>query len=161
MSAEDHTARHIPTADELAVLKLWKDGIVWQDPRYAGKDLLEIVAKAMADSEFRSQLLIEPERVLREISSIHSLPEGVTLEFHENTAETLHVLLPPPLGVPGEGSVRLRDLLRSRTSAGELHFFQDDIDLGDWTDPIPGGGTDRGDQTSRDSTDTPPITLKE
>lgn len=151
--ADGKAQKHSPTEDELGTLRLWKEFLRSQDQRYGNKGLLKVVASAMGNNEFRSRLLLDPESILREVSSVYDLPEGVTLRFHENTPDTLHVVLPP---LAGEQSSALRDLLRSRTSS-DLHFFQDDIDLGDWTDPIPGGGTDRGDQTNRDSTDQPPI----
>ncbi|HXZ05649.1 MAG TPA: NHLP leader peptide family RiPP precursor [Ktedonobacteraceae bacterium] len=53
----------------------------------------QIVAKAMKDEAFRQYLLQDPKLALkRELGLI--VPVGVTVQIHEETATTLHLVLP-------------------------------------------------------------------
>jgi hypothetical protein len=53
-----------------------------------------VVAKAWADEAFKAALIADPKTMLA--AEGISLPEGLTLKVVENTADTLHVILPPP-----------------------------------------------------------------
>ncbi len=53
-----------------------------------------IIAKAWADDAFKAALLADPRAMLA--AEGIALPAGLTLKVVENTAETMHVILPPP-----------------------------------------------------------------
>ena len=53
-----------------------------------------VVAKAWADDAFKAALIADPRATLAQEGI--ALPEGLTLKVLENTADTLHVILPPP-----------------------------------------------------------------
>ena len=53
-----------------------------------------LVAKAWADDAFKAALIANPKATLA--AEGIALPEGLTLKVMENTADTLHVILPPP-----------------------------------------------------------------
>jgi hypothetical protein len=53
-----------------------------------------VVAKAWADEAFKAALIADPRATLAQEGI--ALPEGLTLKVVENTADTLHVILPPP-----------------------------------------------------------------
>ncbi len=146
-----------PSDDERAVLALWKSGMVAQDPRFENKALLRLVAQAMIDEPFRKRLLTDTASVLAELPPGY-LPEGLELEFSENTPTKLSVVLPALGGGLDDRTPAFRERLRSRTSGSALNMFLDDIDLGDWTDPIPGGGADHGDPDTRDSSNGAAVT---
>lgn len=126
------------SADELLkddgdwrVLRLWRESLVVQDPRYNSKILLKLVALAMADEQFRSRLINDTEGVLRDLHVNSDLPEGVTLRFLENTQNTLNVVLPPRAGELSNRATALREALRSRTSS-TMALFKDDFDIGNF-----------------------------
>ena len=64
----------------------------------SSEDLLaqaqRVVAKAWADDAFKAALIADPRATLAQEGI--ALPEGLTLKVLENTADTLHVILPPP-----------------------------------------------------------------
>jgi hypothetical protein len=129
--------------DAKVLLRMWKESLVMQDTRYRAKALLRLAALSMVSEEYRTRLVNDTQAVLNEMRLLDDLPMGVTLRFHENTAETLHVVLPPRRQELDSRPPRFRELLRSRTS--ENSFLLDDVDLGDWTDLIPNGVADGGD----------------
>jgi hypothetical protein len=136
------------------VLRLWKEGHVTQDVRYENKGILKLVSSSLTDRDFRRRLLDDTPSALAEAPEGH-LPEGIELRFHENTADTLHVVLPPLGGGLEHRSPRFHDRLFSRTSTLHEALFSDDIDLGDWS-----LDSDRGDPDTRDSMNSaPPIVL--
>ncbi len=53
-----------------------------------------IVRRAWRDPAFKSQLLASPRDVLA-MAGI-DIPDGVTIEVHENDAGTVHLVLPSP-----------------------------------------------------------------
>jgi hypothetical protein len=53
----------------------------------------QIIAKAMKDEAFRQQLLSNPKVTLERELGI-GLPADVNVEVHEDTATTLHLVLP-------------------------------------------------------------------
>jgi hypothetical protein len=58
-----------------------------------------IAARALAEPEFREQLLRDPKRVLRDAGL--RIPDDVDVVVHENTPKAVHVVLPAEL-VPEE-----------------------------------------------------------
>jgi hypothetical protein len=53
----------------------------------------QIIAKAMKDEAFRQQLLSNPKETLEHDLGI-TLPQGVTVQVHEDTPTNLHLVLP-------------------------------------------------------------------
>lgn len=81
------------------------------------------VAKAWADEEYKRRLLTDPQAVAAEEGV--PLPEGLTLKVVENTASTMHLVLPAhpnaSVGIVG-GDVRIS--AADRTALDEaLEFF--------------------------------------
>jgi hypothetical protein len=58
-------------------------------------ELDRIAARALAEPDFREQLLRDPKRVLR-AAGLH-IPDEVDVVVHENTHETVHIVLPAEL----------------------------------------------------------------
>ena len=54
----------------------------------------KIVAKAQADPEFRSRLVADPKAAIEEVTG-SELPEAIRIEVHEDSATSLHLVLPP------------------------------------------------------------------
>ena len=54
----------------------------------------QLVAKAAADDTFRSQLLSDPKPAIEAELGI-TIPEQMTVQVHENSAQTVHLVLPP------------------------------------------------------------------
>jgi hypothetical protein len=63
----------------------------------------QVIAKAMKDEAFRQELLSNPKAVLERELGV-TLPQGVTIQVHEDTPTTLHLVLPmkPQAGEPQE-----------------------------------------------------------
>ena len=53
-----------------------------------------LIEKAGEDQTFRAQLLTSPLETVRDELGIQA-PEGFTLQVHEETAHTAHLVLPP------------------------------------------------------------------
>ena len=53
-----------------------------------------LIAKAGTDKAFRERLLSDPRTSIEAEFSI-TIPEGVSVQVHENSAQTVHLLLPP------------------------------------------------------------------
>ena len=53
-----------------------------------------LIAKASTDEAFRKKLLSDPHTSIEAEFSI-TIPEGVSVQVHENSAQTVHLLLPP------------------------------------------------------------------
>lgn len=50
--------------------------------------------KAVEDEEFRSRLLADPRAVIEEELDL-SIPDGLDIQVHEDTATTSHFVIPP------------------------------------------------------------------
>ena len=50
--------------------------------------------KAVEDEEFRSRLLADPRAVIEEELDL-SIPDGLDIRVHEDTATTSHFVIPP------------------------------------------------------------------
>lgn len=55
-----------------------------------------VILQAARSPEFRRALLENPGKVLAEAGI--RLPEGVNVRFVENTADTVHIVIPPYVG---------------------------------------------------------------
>jgi hypothetical protein len=71
---------------------------------------------AMADEQFRADIVNHTEQTLAHLQSTTYLPEGFRPRFYDNTPETLNVVLLPRAGDASAKPPALRNLLRSRTS---------------------------------------------
>ena len=61
----------------------------------------ELIGKAAADHGFRSVLLADPRAAIKEALGL-DLPESVSVQVHEASAPTRHVVLPPPANLSEE-----------------------------------------------------------
>ena len=59
----------------------------------------KITARAAEDEEFRARLLAHPKGVIKDEYGL-TVPEGYTLEVHEETATAGHLVLPPSNRIP-------------------------------------------------------------
>jgi hypothetical protein len=53
----------------------------------------QVVSKAMNDEAFRQHLLQDPKQTLERELGL-TIPQGVTIQIHEETPTTLHLVLP-------------------------------------------------------------------
>ena len=51
-------------------------------------------SKSVEDEEFRSRLLADPRAVIEEELDV-SIPDGLDIQVHEDTATTSHFVIPP------------------------------------------------------------------
>jgi hypothetical protein len=115
--------------DDRNVLRTWRESQALLDSRYDAKVLLQLVARSLADDEFRSRLLNDTASVLADLEP--ALAEGLELRFLVNTQSTLHVVLPTPTLMPRNRSGALGEALRSRTSGDAPFEAVDDWDIKD------------------------------
>jgi len=54
----------------------------------------QILTRAMKDEGFREALLANPKTLIEQELGV-SLPQGVTIQAHEETRSTVHLVLPP------------------------------------------------------------------
>ena len=54
----------------------------------------QVIEKATVDEEFRSRLLAQPKVAIEEELGL-KLPDGFTIEVHEEMQDTSHMVLPP------------------------------------------------------------------
>ncbi len=54
----------------------------------------ELIAKAAGDDNFRARLASDPKVAIKEALGL-DLPESVTVQVHEESATTAHLVLPP------------------------------------------------------------------
>ena len=54
-----------------------------------------LVEKAAVDEEFRARLLADATAVVQEELGL-TIPDGFTIEVHEDRGDTSHLVLPPP-----------------------------------------------------------------
>ena len=50
--------------------------------------------RAVEDQEFRSRLLADPKAVIEEVLDM-SIPDGFSVQVHEESATTAHMVIPP------------------------------------------------------------------
>lgn len=70
----------------------------------------KLVAKAWEDEAFKAELLSDPMKVFKENGI--DVPDGIEVRMVENTAETMHFILPP------EPSDELTDEQLGETAGG-------------------------------------------
>ena len=63
----------------------------------------QVVERATMDEEFRARLLAEPKAAIEEELGV-KIPDGFTVEVHEDVEDTSHLVLPPPTTL-GEGEL--------------------------------------------------------
>ena len=61
----------------------------------------ELIARVADDAEFRAQLLENPKQAIRQATGI-AIPEDFTIQVHEESSMTAHVVLPPSGRLTGE-----------------------------------------------------------
>ena len=64
------------------------------DQREIGRKMQQLVVRAMKDEAWRQALLTNPNPVIEDVVGI-KIPKNTTVVVHENTATTIHVVLPP------------------------------------------------------------------
>ena len=55
----------------------------------------QILARSVEDEDFRAQLIADPKSVISQEFGI-SVPDGFSIQVHEDNATTAHVILPRP-----------------------------------------------------------------
>lgn len=137
--------------DDKDLLREWRTSLVLQDHRYESKALMALAALAMADPDLRSRLIDDTAAVLTDIGEDIDLPDGYEFRFHENSANVVHVVLPPRAGEAGKRPMPLREALRSRTDLVTFSIFTDDFDYPDFHDgPDTPNPANIADPSSRD-----------
>ena len=141
------TGKTRPSEDALRFKTVLESWAARQVPALHGKQYLALVKSALLDKEFRRRLLAETAAVLKEFGV--EAPEGREIKIVEDTARTVHLVLPPDLEDLDPKTVELLDKqLQSR-----LAFIQwkDDANVGDW---LPYYGSDSGRGADRGDPDT-------
>ncbi len=70
---------------------------VVMDNQATGSSFFEsVIEPAVRSPEFRTRLLEQPAAVLSELGIV--LPEGMVIQFLENTENTIHIVIPPYVG---------------------------------------------------------------
>ena len=78
-----------------------------------------VIAKAAEDETFRARLLADPQNAVQDELGV-KIPDGFTIEVHEEAADTSHLVLPP--------SSRLDEAALAQAAGGAE----------DWSPPRPG-----------------------
>lgn len=55
----------------------------------------EFISRAWRDQDFRAALIRDPRAVVEQELGVR-LPEHIQIQIHQETADTLHFILPPP-----------------------------------------------------------------
>jgi len=58
------------------------------------RKMQQLLARAMKDETWRQELLANPKTLIERELGI-TLPQGVTIQVHEDTPTTVHLVLPP------------------------------------------------------------------
>ena len=53
-----------------------------------------VITKAAEDEEFRARLVADPKQVVQELTGV-PLPDEITIQVHEESAASFHLVLPP------------------------------------------------------------------
>ena len=54
----------------------------------------KLIAKAQAEPEFRAQLVADPKAAIEGVIGLE-IPEAITIQVHEDSATSFHLVLPP------------------------------------------------------------------
>lgn len=57
-------------------------------------EIKQLIARAQHDHAFRQALIADPKRTLESVLGV-ILPDNVVIQVHEQTAQTIHLVLPP------------------------------------------------------------------
>ena len=84
----------------------------------------QVVERATMDEEFRARLLAGPKAAIEEELGV-KIPDGFTVEVHEDVEDTSHLVLPPPAAL---GESELGQVAGGRGSGNdEAITFWDDF----------------------------------
>jgi hypothetical protein len=90
-----------------------------QRQRELFRKIQQLTVRAMKDEAWRQALLTNPNPLIEEVVGI-KIPPGVTIALHENTATTLHFILPPRQLPPLEVSdADIREAAQQIREAGQ------------------------------------------
>ena len=86
----------------------------------------KIADKAATDADFRARLLSDPKGTIEEELSV-AIPASLSIEVHEESAATAHLVLPP------DSKLSAGDL-RAVAGGGQSRFFGRNVDsaISDW-----------------------------
>ncbi len=84
-------------------------------------DTAQVIARAWSDPDFKAQLLNDPKVALAGYGI--DLPAGLELKVVENTAETVHMVLPATPSQAGELSDEALQNLAGGKKKGEAIMF--------------------------------------
>ena len=107
-------------------------------PAMASDGLVDMLMKSMTDESVRAQLIADPVAAAASAGVELDLPDGVTVEVHERSAEKIHLVLPGVL-IDDDGERELTDA-QMTTSSGTRVLFGDAFNWGDKSDPPPSDG---------------------
>ena len=65
---------------------------------------MKVVGKAGEDADFRAKLMSDPKAAISEELGV-TMPEGLTVQVHEDTGTTAHLVIPPASKL-NEGDLR-------------------------------------------------------
>jgi len=77
-----------------------------------------LITKAMKDEVFRTALLTDPKAAIAQELGI-TIPPGIGICVHEETVDTLHLVLPPKV-LPADGQLSDADL--DRVAGGSVEW---------------------------------------
>ena len=75
-----------------------------------------LIEKAAEDETFRARLLADPQEAVHEELGV-KVPDGFTIQVHEEAADTSHLVLPP--------SSQLDEAALEQAAGGDLFWIQD------------------------------------
>ena len=75
-----------------------------------------LIEKAAEDETFRARLLADPQNAVQDELGV-KIPDGFTIEVHEEAADTGHLVLPP--------SSQLDEAALEQAAGGDLFWIQD------------------------------------
>ncbi len=80
----------------------------------------QVIARAWSDADFKAQLLTDPKTVLASYGI--DLPTGLDLKIVENTADTMHIVLPARPSQAGDlTDADLQELAGGKKGLGSLY----------------------------------------
>ncbi len=85
-------------------------------------DTAQVIARAWSDPDFKAQLLNDPKTVLASYGI--DLPAGLNLKIVENSAETMHVVLPATPSQAGDLSDADLQKLAGGKKKGNGEFWE-------------------------------------
>ena len=84
-----------------------------------------LIGKAIRDDEFRARLVADPKDAIEKEWDV-KMPDGFQLEVHEESANTSHLVLPPPAALSeadlyrAAGGTRTPNWQNHRTENGQM-----------------------------------------